>query len=271
MEYIKFYLIGLSFLSIIFNISFETYISKKESDLKTILFEDFSSSEIGEFPAGLKWRKGRANGDVKKAKKDKVDIFRYVIQQEDSNKYLHIRDDYRPGHAVSVIIVTKKFNWEIAKHPILSWRWRVNEVPPGADERFTEKNDSAAGVTVVYGTKFPFTPITIKYVWSATLPAGAVAYRPGRGRAHVIVLGSGAENLGEWVTIERNVFDDYVAIFGKKPPKKPKAVAIQSDANRSLGGAADADYDDFKALSSYSEGFPQEPSKLLMEYMKDNK
>jgi len=237
----------------------------------SILLEDFSGFETGKYPDGLKWRKGRAKGDVEKAQKDNIDIFRYVIEAENGNKYLHIRDDYRPGHAVSVIIETKKFGWEIAKHPILRWRWRVKEVPPGADERYTEKNDSAAGIALVYGTKFPFTPITIKYVWSSTLPVGAVAYRPGRGRARVIVLGTASENLGKWVTIERNVYEDYKAIFNKKPPKKPKAIVIQSDANRSPNGAAEADYDDFSVLTAYSEGFPKEPLKLLKEYMEGNK
>lgn len=246
-------------------------VQSQEDSQNSILFEDFSSYAVGKFPQGLDWRKGRDHGDVEKARKDHIDIFRYVIQEEDGNQYLHIRDDYRPGHAVSVIIKTKAFKWEIKKYPILRWRWRVNEVPPGADERYTEKNDSAAGVSLVYGKKFPFTPITIKYVWSSTLPVGAVAYRPGRGRAHVIVLGSAQENLGEWITIERNVYEDYIEIFGKKPPKKPEAIVIQSDANRTPGGAADADYDEFQALTSHSEGFPKAPLKLLKEYMEGNK
>jgi hypothetical protein len=247
------------------------FVTNQGDNQKSIVYEDFSAYTPGEYPEGLKWRKGRKRGDVKKAKKDNIDIFRYVIQEEEGNKYLHIRDEYRPGHAVSVIIETKKPKWELEKYPVLRWRWRVNEVPPGADERFTEKNDSAAGVAIVYGKKFPFIPITIKYVWSSTLPIGAVAYRPGKGRARVIVLGSGSDRLGEWITIERNVYEDYVEIFNKKPPKTPGAIVIQSDSNRTPGGAADADYDDFTVLSSYSEGFPQEPLKLLKQYMEGNK
>ena len=236
-----------------------------------ILFDDFSSSKVGDFPSGWTWRRDRDTGDAEKARKDNVDVFRWVVQSENGNKYLHIRDEYRPGHSVAVFIEPEKWKWNLKTHPILSWRWRVNEVPPGADERYTETNDSPAAISVVYGTKFPFTPITIRWVWSSTLPVGAVAYRPGRGRAYSIVLGSGSQNLGEWVTVERNLVEDYIAIFGKEPPDEPKAISIQSDANRTPDGAADADYDDFRALAAYSPGFPKPPFTLLKEYMKDNR
>lgn len=265
-------LFGLSLLFLNPTVSLEKSPQAGSEDQNAIVIEDFSSYQVGKYPAGLKWRKGGDSGDVEDAKKDDVDIFKYQVEEQDGNKYLHVRAEYRPGHAVSVILEVKKtVDWNINKYPILSWRWRVHEVPPGADERFTETNDSAAGVSLVYGKKFPFIPITIKYVWSSTLPVGAVAYRPGKGHAHVIVLGSGSEELGKWVTIERNVYEDYVKIFGKRPPNKPEAIVIQSDANRTPGGAADADYDEFKVLSSYSEGFPKAPFKLLPEYMKDNK
>ncbi len=235
------------------------------------VFDDFSATTVGEFPGTWKWRLENETGDAEKAREDGVDVFRWVVRSEGANKYLHIRDEYRPGPTVSLFFQTDKSGWKLSEHPILSWRWRVNEIPPGADERFTETNDTPASVAVVYGTKFPFTPIVIRWVWSASLPVGAVAYRPGRGRPYVIVLGSGSEGLGEWVTVERNLVDDYRAIFGKEPPEKPKAIQISTDANRTQGAASDADYDDFRALAAYSPGFPAEPRTLLKEYMRGNK
>lgn len=246
-------------------------VARQETPPDPIVFDDFSGSEVGDFPTGWAWRRNRDTGDAEKARKDGVDVFRYVVESENGNKYLHVRDEYRPGHSVALYIEPKDMGWNLDTHPILSWRWRVNEIPPGADERYTETNDSPAAVSVVYGTKFPFTPITIRWVWSSTLPVGAVAYRPGRGRAYNIVLGSGTEHLGEWVTVERDLVNDYISIFGKLPPNDPKAITIQSDANRTEGGAADADYDDFKALAEYSPGFPKEPLVLKKEYMEGNR
>jgi hypothetical protein len=85
-----------------------------------------------------------------------------------------------------------------------------------------------------------------------------------------VVLGTGTDRLGEWITIERNIVEDYIAIFGKEPPDHPKGIQISTDANRSEGAASEADYDDFKALSTYSPGFPQEPFSLLKEYLEGN-
>ena len=243
----------------------------QDRQLEPLVFDDFSSSAPGEFPTVWSWRRDRDTGDAEKARRDTVDVFRYVTREENGNQYLHVRDEHRPGHSVSLYLETKDLGWNLKERPILSWRWRVNEIPAGADERFTETNDSPATVSLVYGKKFPWTPITIKWVWSSTLPVGAVAYRPGRGRAYNIVLGTGTDRLGEWITVERNVYEDYIAIFGKEPQDKPDAIVISSDANRTPGGAADADYDDFKALASYSEGFPTEPFVLLKEYMENNR
>jgi len=246
-------------------------LARQTASLAPLLFDDFSSAVAGEFPHTWKWRRENDAGDEAKARKDGVDIFRYVVVSEGDNKYVHIRDEYRPGASVALFIQTEDLKWRLSERPILSWRWRIHEVPPGADERYTETNDSPAAVSVVYGTKFPFTPITIRWVWSSTLPVGAVAYRPGRGRAYNIILGSGPNSWGEWVTVERNLVEDYVAIFGKAPPDRPKAITIQSDANRTPGGAAEADYDDFRALAAYSAGFPKEPFTLLKQYMEGNR
>lgn len=236
-----------------------------------LVIDDFSAASVGQFPATWKWRLENASGDVEKARKDGVDISRWVVKSDGGDPYLHIRDEFRPGPTVSIFVQTDESGWKLSERPILSWRWRVNEIPPGADERYTETNDTPASVAVVYGTRFPFTPIVIRWVWSSTLPVGAVAYRPGRGRPYIIVVGSGSDRLGEWVTVERNLVEDYRAIFGKEPPNEPKGIQLSTDANRTEGAASDADYDDFRALAAYSPGFPKEPFTLLKQYMQGNR
>ena len=236
-----------------------------------LVFDDFSAAAVGQFPGTWKWRLENASGDVEKARKDGVDISRWVVKSEGGNQFLHVRDEYHPGPTVSLFVQTDESGWKLSERPILSWRWRVSEIPPGADERYTETNDTPASVTVVYGTRFPFTPIAIRWVWSSTLPVGAVAYRPGRGRPYTIVLGSGSERLGKWITVERNLVEDYRAIYGKEPPNEPKGIQLSTDANRTEGAASDADYDDFRALAAYSPGFPKEPFTLLKQYMQGNR
>ncbi len=240
----------------------------QDSAQRVLEFDDVSESEVGEFPAKWQWRRHRSTGDDEQAAREEgVDVSRWVVEEEDGNRYIHIRDEYRPGHSVSLFLDDDQFDWDLREYPILSWRWRVNEIPPGADERYTETNDIPASVAVVYGTRWRIWPITIKWVWSSTLPLGAVAHRGGRGQAHTVVLGTGTDRLGEWITVERNIVEDYIAIFGEEPPDHPKAIQISTDANRTEGAASEADYDDFKALSTYSPGFPKEPRVLLMEYV----
>lgn len=240
---------------------------------RKVVIEDFSSQDVGGFPVGWQWRRDRDTGTGEDAAREGVDVSLWAIAEDDGNRFLHVRDQYRPGHSVSVYLDVRErdFEWRIEEYPILSWRWRVNEVPPGADERYTDTNDTPASVLVVFGTKFPWTPISIRYTWSSTLPVGAVAYRPGRGRPYIIVLNSGTERLGEWITIERDIYQDYVEIFGDEPPDRPHAIMLSSDANRTPGGAADADYDDIAVLTSYSEGFPKEPHTLLKEYLPNHR
>jgi hypothetical protein len=86
-----------------------------------------------------------------------------------------------------------------------------------------------------------------------------------------VVVGTGTERLGEWITIERNIVEDYRAIFGEDPPDHPKAIQISTDANRTVGGASEADYDDFRALSAFSPGFPKEPLTLLTDYPREER
>jgi hypothetical protein len=53
---------------------------------------------------------------------------------------------------------------------------------------------------------------------------------PQSSNVKLTVLESGAARLGQWVHEERNVYQDYVNLFGKEPPQVGK-VAIMIDAN----------------------------------------
>ena len=57
-----------------------------------------------------------------------------------------------------------------------------------------------------------------------------------------IVLQSGKEKIGQWITERRNVIRDYRMAFGKTPEKNPVLVAILTDSNDTKSSAI-ADYD----------------------------
>ena len=158
----------------------------------------------------------------------------------------------------SIQIGKGNLKWDIKTHPYLSWEWRARILPEGGNENISEKNDSAAGLYVVYQTKsIPFVgwqyqPANwIKYVWSSTLPVGTVRARKiskagfnleGR----YVVVASGKQDLGKWITFKRNVVDDYQKYFGSKPPYKSMMLGILTDSNDTKS-TAEADYGVIKA------------------------
>ena len=192
-----------------------------------VIVEDFEQTPPGHFPYGWHWLPRDNN-------KEKL----YTVVEEDGNRYLKARD-----RGASVII-GKRFRWNVHEYPYLSWRWRVHALPPGGDERYTETNDSAAGVYVTFSRNFLGIPKSIKYVWSTTLPVGTTSRRKGIGRPWVIVARSGKPDRDGWYTEIFNVLEAYRKIFGQDPPRDALAIGVLTDAN-STRSYAEADYDDF--------------------------
>jgi hypothetical protein len=202
-----------------------------------VILEDFERSPADTLPVGWDW-------------KDKDDDSHkpYRVREANGNKYLEATDE---GESV---ILGRELEWNLDKYPIVSFRVRVNEIPQGADERYDDKVDSAAGIYfTVDKSMFGLIPKSVKYVWSSTLPVGSATIRDGIGRPWQVVFGSGREGLGEWHTYYFDLEQAYRDTFGEDPPSKPLGIGVLSDAN-SMGGKAYADYDDIRALKRAPPG-----------------
>lgn len=195
-----------------------------------VLLEDWESNETGALPKGWNWKKK----DEKKRKP-------YEIRREEDVNYLAADDR---GESV---ILGKDMRWNLKKFPFLSFRWRVHRIPEGADERYSQANDSAAAVSVLFKLTMGVVPVSIKYLWSSSLPAGSAVRREGIGRPWMIVAESGDEHLGEWQTYVFNLEEAYRKTHGGEPPDATIAVGILTDAN-ATGSQAAADYGEIKAL-----------------------
>src|SRR4051812_44379588 len=128
----------------------------------SLLVDDFSTEKPDRFPARWQAR------DPKTAERV------YTIASEHGDQFLHA-----VAHAQSAQIgVSVKAS--CAQFPVVTWRWRITEIPAGSDERVAATNDSAAGVYVVFKGRFGgLVPRAIKYVWSAREPRGAAFPSPG--------------------------------------------------------------------------------------------
>src|SRR5262245_27757964 len=182
---------------------------------------DFQADLVGSLPTGWQARAGSPVG-----------VYR-IEADPDGNRFLAARShgsDVQLGRSLRVGPL---------EYPMLSWGWRVWELPPGADERKTKTMDSAAAVYAVFGSRL--FPRILKYVWSTSAPAGASFKHPDSDRMSIIVVASGENNLGLWQPVSRNLVADYWSAFGMEPGNLITiAVKTDSDSTRT---SARADYD----------------------------
>lgn len=104
--------------------------------------------------------------------------------------------------------------------PMLTWQWKVTRLPEGADVRDKKKDDQAAQMYVMF-PRFPKMVNTrlVGYIWETSAPKMATITSQKSSNTRYIVLQSGSENLGKWVTETRNVYEDYKILFGEEPPE----------------------------------------------------
>lgn len=206
------------------------YLLTELKDSDHLLLEDWSEGRKGDIPP--RWRS---------RDEDRGKPRPYALREEGGTRFLAADDR---GESV---VLGKEIRWNVRKYPYLSFRWRVRRLPAGGDERSGTTNDSAAGVTVVFRLKFGIIPVSIKYVWSSTLPVGSAVRREGIGKPWVVVADSGEDGLGEWKSHTFNVYEAYRKTYGGDLPEGTVGIAILTDANATLSSAS-ADYGEIRAL-----------------------
>jgi len=123
------------------------------------------------------------------------------------------------------------------RHPILEWQWRVPALVPGADPRVATREDSPVRLIVSFhgdpekldfadraqlrfakalsGQALPYA--TLMYIWASEVPQETVVRNAHLGRVKMIVAASGTRDLGEWLSVRRNLLEDYRRAFGEEP------------------------------------------------------
>jgi hypothetical protein len=194
-----------------------------------LVLETFEQNPPLQFPAHWQVR-----GDRRQAEQI------YQVHVEADNHFLHAQ---AVSQAVQVGLVQ---GISPRAFPRLRWRWRVHQLPPGGDERYSATHDSAAGIYVVFDNSV--LPRVLKYVWSATLPPRTQLSSPLYWRGKVIVLESGVAGLGEWHEETVNVYADYKALFGEEPGEV-QGIGLMSSSSHTRS-VVSADYDDFVLLGA---------------------
>jgi len=158
--------------------------------------------------------------------------------------------------------LTREITINLREYPIVQWRWKVANVLSKGDVTRKEGDDYPARIYItfeydsskvgffdkakyetvklLYGQYPPLA--AINYIWESKAPKGTVVPNPYTDQAKMIVVESGPDRLNQWVSEERNVYEDYRKAFGEEPPLI-SGVAIMTDTDNT-GESATAYYGD---------------------------
>jgi hypothetical protein len=131
---------------------------------------------------------------------------------------------------------SRKIRVDPSRHPVLEWRWRVT-AEPGTRLEVASGTSPLARLSLAFhgdANKLDFDDraklrlakvltanglpyASLVYVWRLDVPAETVIHSPYTDRVRMIVVESGVQHVGEWVTVRRNVVEDYRRAFGEEP------------------------------------------------------
>ena len=145
--------------------------------------------------------------------------------------------------------LTKAVNIDPKEYPIVRWRWKVENVLKHSDVSRKDGDDYPARLYITFaydpdkvslGKKLKFKtgqaifgdiPIAaLNYIWDTKTPIGTIVENAYTDFAQMVVVESGTQKVGRWVSEERNIYEDYKQAFGEEPPLM-NGVAIMTDTD----------------------------------------
>ena len=214
-----------------------------EANPSALALTPFSSASGGEPPAP--WRAVGLPGG-------KIPVTQFDITELDGRKVLRVEASKSYGNLV---------------HPLppavpdselrLRWRWRLDQPLTGADLRRREGDDSPLKVCALFdapleklgflernrlrlarsvsGENLP--AATLCYLWDTRLAPGTLLSNAYTSRVRFIIVDSGEQRLGQWVTHSRDLVADFRRAFGEERASVPslQSVLIGADADNTGG------------------------------------
>jgi hypothetical protein len=163
----------------------------------------------------------------------------YRIVEDDGQKVLQAKSQA----AASGLVFETEYDPTV--YPVLSWRWKINHILTKGDSRTRSGDDYAARIYVIFPHWFFPKTKTLNYIWANRLPKESIQPNAFTGNAMMIAVESGDEKAGQWISVRRNIIEDYRRAFGEDPPNVG-AIAIMTDTDQT-GESAIAWYSDIEA------------------------
>jgi hypothetical protein len=186
----------------------------------------------------------------------------FSFVEDDGRVVLHAKADA----SASGLIHPVKF--DITSAPIVQFRWKISNLIEGADNAVASKEDSPVRVSLSFdgdkskltfgektasvlakratGRELPYAELV--YVWANKGAVGTVIPNPHTRRVEMVIAVSGGASVGKWVTVTRNVVEDFRKAFGEEPGPMID-VGILTDTDNT-GGAVEAWYGDIRLMAS---------------------
>lgn len=137
-----------------------------------------------------------------------------------------------------------KINLQATPGTTLSWRWKIDKIPPGSSDDTKKTFDHTARIFVAFKTRLG-PPRTINYVWGNVAKANTTYHHPSSGRARFIVLQSGNANAGKWLEEKRDLYADWQKLFPEEgEPPAIVSIGLMTDSD-GVKKTVTGSYDDF--------------------------
>ena len=197
---------------------------------------------------------GWAHQPLSKLKRDTV----YTLVQEDGRAVL------RGAANASASLYVAPFKPAAGVPVTMSWRWKTDALVPGADNRDKNREDAPLRVIVAFdgdkstlpkaeqkrfnrakrlsGRSPPYA--VLMYIWSDQVALESVIPSAHSSQIKMLVVASGANGLGVWQPVRRNIADDYRRAYGAEPGPL-LGVAVMTDTDNT-GAKAVGQYADIR-------------------------
>ncbi len=175
---------------------------------------------------------------------ERIQPTQYTVRRWDGVTAIEARADR------SMALMARPLVVDLKQTPVLCWRWRVDDVLQKADMRQKSGDDYAARVYValklppqalglglrtklalarsIYGEHVP--DAALNYVWDNRQPTGTIMPNAYTDRTQMIVVQTGRQQAGRWVSERRDVLADALTLFGKFD-HQAASLAVASDTD----------------------------------------
>lgn len=155
----------------------------------------------------------------------------------------------------------RKINIDPEQYPVIQWRWKIVNLIQKSNIHKKNGDDYPARLYITFAyepdrlgflekIKYQAARLlygeipsaAINYIWAQNEPVGTLVDNAYTAYTKMFVVQSGAKHTGKWMAEERNVYQDYIQAFGKRPPMI-NGIAIMTDTDNT-GEMATAYYGD---------------------------